>query len=216
MSSSDTLIIETPKNATELTFGRRVACIIENSGLSKAWVAERLGISKQALNYLLKDAIKPKFVDELAEILGLNAEWIEKGSGSPWGSKKSQVTSSSQQIPVLTKKDLLKKRIGSWESNTTIDIAGMYLENFIAYKLEDDSSFPPFIRNSILIFNIEKQPQSEDYVLLLMENDVFVRQFLVDGNIICYKSSNPGYKTFINPDGIQLLGVLTEARYQVN
>lgn len=215
MTASDTLIIETPKDAEKLIFGRRIAYIIENSGLSKAWIAERLGISKQALNYLLRHAIKPKFVDELAEILDLNPEWVERGIGTPWANKKSKAMYSEKQIPLLAKADLLNKPTGPWKNKDAIDFSSDHIESFIAYTLEDDSNFPPFIQGSILIFNIEKQPQSNDYVLLIIENDVFVRQLLVDGDNICYKSSNPGHKTFINPTE-KLLGVLIEARYQIN
>lgn len=215
MPASSTIIIETPKDAEKLIFGRRIAYIIENSGLSKAWIAERLGISKQALNYLLKHATKPKFVDELAEILGLNPEWVEKGIGTPWVNKKSKDIYSENQIPLLTKADILNQPTGPWMSKEAIDFSSDHSESFIAYRLDDDSNFPPFIQGSILIFNTEKQPQSNDYVLLMIENDVFVRQFLVDGDNICYKTSNPGHKTFINPKA-KLLGVLIEARYQVN
>jgi transcriptional regulator with XRE-family HTH domain len=215
MPAYDTLTIETPNNAEKLIFGRRIAYIIENSGLSKAWIAERLGISKQALNYLLKHATKPKFVDELAEILELNPEWVEKGVGTPWANKKSKLIYSAKQIPLLTKTEILNKPTGPWKSKDAIDFSSDPIENFVAYTLEDDSNFPPFIQGSILIFNTEKQPQSNDYVLLMIENDVFVRQCLVDGDNICYKASNPGHKTFINPKA-KLLGVLIEARYQVN
>ena len=215
MPAYDTLIIETPKNAEKLIFGRRIAYIIENSGLSKAWIAERLGISKQALNYLLNHATKPKFVDELAEILALNPEWVEKGIGTPWVNNKSKALYSESQIPLLTKADILNQPTGPWISKEAIDFSSDHSESFIAYRLDDDSNFPPFIHGSILIFNTEKQPQSNDYVLLMIENDVFVRQFLVDGDNICYKASNPGHKTFINPQA-KLLGVLIEARYQVN
>ncbi len=213
--STNSLIIETPINAEKLIFGRRIAYIIENSGLSKAWIAERLGISKQALNYLLKHATKPKFVDELAEILDLNPEWVERGIGSPWVDKKDAVLYPRNQIPLLTKEDLLNKPVGPWSGKEAIDFTSMQSASFIAYRLDDDSTFPPFIQGSLLIFNSEKQPQSNDYVLLIIENDVFVRQFLVDGDNVCYKASNPKYKTFINPK-VKMLGVLFEARYQVN
>ncbi len=215
MPASDTLILEIPKDAEKLIFGHRIAYIIENSGLTKAWVAERLGISKQALNYLLKHATKPKFVDELAEILKLNPKWVEKGTGSPWTNKKNKLTHPIKQIPLLTKEIILNDSTGPWESKDTIEFSSDNLEHFIAYKLESDANFPPFIQGSILIFNTKKQPKSDDYVLLIIEDNVFVRQFLVDGDTVCYKSSNPNYKTFINPKA-KLLGVLIEARYQIH
>lgn len=214
MTSFDALIIENPQNAEAMIFGSRIAYAIEKNGLSKAWIADRLGISKQALNYLLKHATKPKFVDELAEILNLNPEWVEKGVGTPRARHKI-ISSQINKIPLLTKDILLKKTKDSWREQNTVEFSNANTENFIAYPLDDNSNFPPFIQGSILIFDITKQPKNEDYVLLIIENEAMVRQYLVDGNNICYKASDVGHKTFINPNA-ELMGVLVEARYQIS
>ena len=180
-----------------LAFGQRIAYVIENRGISKAWVAERLGISKQALNYLLKHSIKPKFVDEFAELLGIDPQWIEHGIGSPI--LKETRPLKRTKLPVVGYGD--------------IEFSHHPAETYTAYKLHDDANFPPFIEGAILIFNTNKQPVSADYVLINIEHEVLVRQYLVDGNNICFKASNSQYKTFINPDAT-ILGVLVEARYQ--
>ena len=86
-------------------------------------------------------------------------------------------------------------------------------EAFTAFRLSDDSNFPPFIEGSILIFDKSKEPTTDDYVLIIIENELYVRQYSMDGFNSCYKASNNKYKTFINPKVI-LLGVLIEARYQ--
>jgi SOS-response transcriptional repressor LexA len=214
MTTTDNLGINCLKNFENLMFGQRVAYVIETSGLSKAWIAEKLGISKQALNYLLKHAINPKFVDEFAELLKLDPKWLETGEGSP------SIRTNTQQpvatsIPIITKAELLSPTKSPDKSRETIDFARGNIETFTAYKLEDDSNFPPFIEGSILIFDSQKQPSNEDFVLSIIENDVFVRQYLVDGDNICYKAGNGGHKTFINPKAT-LLGVLVEARYQIS
>ncbi len=197
----------------ELSFGQRIAYIIESRGLSKAWIAEKLGISKQALNYLLKHSTTSKFVDELADLLELNPEWLEKGTGQPV--IKNRNTEKINAIPICSKKMLLYPENNSHDFNGSIDFATNNINHIIAYKLDDNSNFPPFIQGSILIFNTKKQVTNEDYVLVIIENDVFVRQYLVDGNNICYKASNHEHKTFINSKA-KLLGVLLEARYQIN
>ena len=204
------------KNVDDLMFGQRVAFIIESKGVSKAWIAEKLGISKQALNYLLRHSTKPKFVDEFAELLDVNPEWLETGAGT--ASNKNHTTTTSldiNTIPVRTKAELINSTEKFEDHRETIDFARDNAKHVIAYKLDDNSNFPPFIQGSILIFDTKKQPVNGDYVLLIIEGDVFVRQYLVDGKNHCYKASSGDHKTFINPTA-DLLGVLFEARYQIN
>ena len=209
--STDTL-----KNTEDLIFGERISYIIENRGLSKAWIAERLGISKQALNYLLKHATKPKFLDELADLLQLNPKWLETGEGSPWlANTESRVANLANKIKIRTKHELLHPQEAPKAEQDFIDYSGSDVHQVIAYKLNDNSNFPPFIQGSILIFNRERKPGNGDYVLAIIENDVFVRQYLIDGKISCYKASSGDHKTFINPVAM-ILGVLFEARYKIN
>lgn len=212
MTSSNNFDIPYLQKFEKLPFGQRIAHIIDSRGISKAWIAEQLGISKQALNYLLRHSVKPKFVNEIAELLELDPKWIEDGFGDPF--IKSQKMTASARLPIATKLSLLGQVDSLSDTEETIDFTNIHIESFTAYKLEDDSNFPPFIEGSILIFNTAKKPINEDYVLFILENDVFVRQYLIDGDNICYKASNNRHKTFINPK-IRILGVLVEVRYQL-
>lgn len=195
-----------------IKFGERLNFAIEEKGVSKAWIAEKLGISKQALNYLLKHSITPKFVDEFAELLNLNPNWIESGIGeaSVLTAQPNKIT----KIPVLTKDDILNNQEETYQNNATIDLSVKSPKNYIAYQLNNNSNFPPFIEGSILIFDKSKNPSHGDYVLFVLNNDVLVRQYLLDGKNICYKASNIEDKTYINLD-LELIGVLLEARYLV-
>lgn len=206
---SNTLILESLANANNMMFGQRISLYIENAGISKTWLAAKLGISKQALNYLLKHSPKAKFVDELSEVLGLNPEWVEKGVGDPWGCLQKNILPTNEKNSFLTKKEFFKKLHSGRETLES------FVKNLIAYKIEDDSSFPPFIEGSILTFDPAKKPKHGDHVLLIIDNDLFVREYIVDGENVCYKANNSEYKTFINPDAT-LLGVLIEATYHVS
>lgn len=214
MTATDNLGINCLKSFENLMFGQRVASIIETRGLSKSWIAEKLGISKQALNYLLKHSINPKFVDEFAELLKVDPKWLETGEGSPSIRAKETLQLGATTILIITKDELLTPTKRLDKNRETVDFSRGNVETFTAYKLEDDSNFPPFIEGSILIFDTQKQPGNEDFVLSVIENDVFVRQYLVDGKNICYKASNSRHKTFINPK-TTIIGVLVEVRYQL-
>ncbi len=50
-------------------------------------------------------------------------------------------------------------------------------EVYTAYRLGDDSNFSPFIEGIVLIFNANKQPNTQDYVLIQIEQEIFVRQY---------------------------------------
>lgn len=214
MTATDNLGVNYLKNFENQMFGQRVASVIETRGLSKSWIAEKLGISKQALNYLLKHSINPKFVDEFAELLKVDPKWLETGEGSPSIRAKETLQLGATTIPIITKDELLTPTKRLDKNRETVDFSWGNVETFTAYKLEDDSNFPPFIEGSILIFDTQKQPGNEDFVLSVIENDVFVRQYLVDGKNICYKASNSRHKTFINPK-TTIIGVLVEVRYQL-
>lgn len=193
-------------------FGERISRIIEMRGLSKAWIAEQLGISKQALNYLLKHSPKPKFIDELAELLEVSPEWLEYGVDTQ--AMEEEKKSSISKLYILSEHDILKEKLSKNEGNH-IDFINKKIEDYLAFQLADNSNFPPFIKNSILIFDTKKKPTHTDYVLIIIEDKVHVRQFLVDGTDVCYQASNRTYKTFINPS-LKILGVLHEARYIVS
>lgn len=209
MTLSENINIQSLEQFDNMLFGERINYIIELRGISKTWIAERLGISRQALNYLLRHSIKPKFIDEFAELLGLSPQWIEHGIGDPF--LKNTTSAKRIRLPILNHKSL---KASVHDVQQPIDFTHYSDDTFLAYKLEDDSNFPPFIEGSILIFNTKKQAVSQDYLLLKINQEVFVRQYLIDGENICFKANNALHKTFINPHAT-ILGVLIEVRYQL-
>jgi hypothetical protein len=215
MINTGILNFEYLNNFENVMFGQRVAYAIGARGVSKVWVADKLGISKQALNYLLKHSVKPKFVDEFSELLSLDPKWLETGAGCPVVSTIKEKVFIPSAIPIMTKLELFQPEKLDMSKRELIDFPCDNEKAFFAYKLDDDSSFPPFIEGSILIFDAAKQPMNEDYVLAIIEQDVFVRQYLFDNKNVCYKAGNYRYPTFINPLA-RLLGVLVEARYQLS
>lgn len=210
MANIDNLELNYFKETKTLSFGQRVSYVIEKQGISKAWVAEKLGISKQGLNYLLKHSTTPRFVDELAELLKLNPDWLETGDGN--SSALNHIKSkNSFLIPLFSNNDIHNNGV---KEVATIEFSGYEGGIFTAFKITDNSNFPPYINGSILIFDAIKIPENNNHVLLNIGNEIFVRQYLRDGDNICFKSISNEHKTFINPTA-KILGVLIEARYKV-
>ncbi|MBA2710155.1 MAG: LexA family transcriptional regulator [Tatlockia sp.] len=205
-------------NAREATFGDRIEFLIDERGISKLWLAEKLGITKQALNYLIKHSSKPKYIDALAEIMQANPSWIEFGKGLPFENQNLQVNSSDKvKLKIYDLESLVSyfnDKEEQSDQNQFIDYQHPNLENFFAFRIQNDSVFPPFMENTVLIFEKEKKPLNGDYVLIITKQDssVLVRQFSKDGNDSYYSAKNNDYKSFVNIDAT-IKGVLVEARY---
>ena len=71
-------------NKTDLkhdNFASRVDLLLTSRGATKCWLAKELGISRQALNHILKHGKKPRFISELALIFNVSPKWLETGQG---------------------------------------------------------------------------------------------------------------------------------------
>lgn len=202
----------------QLSFGERIHYLIEKRGISKNWLADQLGISKQALNYLINHSSKPKYIDQLAQILNARPEWLEQGIGSPFFAQIERDFFSAAKIKVYNSDMtlLMLQKGDSTEENEFIDFQCDNANGFIAYRISNDSLFPPFIENTILIFDANKKPSNGDYVLFALDEDktLMVRKYDKDGDDIYYRANNPNYKSLTNINAV-IAGVLIEARYQI-
>jgi SOS-response transcriptional repressor LexA len=209
--------VEILKDAQKTKFCDRIEFLIENRGVSKSWVASRLGITKQALNYLIKHSSKPKYVDSFAEILRANPSWIEFGEGRPYKNDPiKEQKNTLTKLKVFDSTSIVSFIEGNEPEGTydLIDYPEGKSKDFIAYRIQNDSLFPPFLENTVLIFQKHKLPATGDYVLITLKEDdsVLVRQYSKDGKDIYFNPKNITYKSLINVDAI-ILGVLVEARY---
>lgn len=203
----------------QLRFGDRIEFLIEKRGISKNWLAQKMGISKQALNYLIKHSTKAKYIDSIAEILSANPSWIEFGTGDPFfieaDLQKAQVSKLRVYDSNATLFTLKEKHQDIGQE--FIEFKDMPISNYIAYLISDDSLFPPFIDGSVLIFDKKKPPSNGDYVLLAIgdRQSLIARKYSKDGDSICFQSNNPNYQSLNGVDAV-ILGVLIEARYQLH
>lgn len=209
--------VEILKDNQNVKFCDRIDFLIESRGVSKSWVASKLGITKQALNYLIKHSSKPKYVDSFAEILRANPSWIEFGEGRPYKDdliEKKKNTSTKLKIFDATSIVSFIKNNTTEGAYDLIDYPEGDSENFIAYRIQNDSLFPPFLENTVLIFKKHKLPVTGDYVLITLKKDdsVLVRQYSKDGKDIYFNPKNQTYKNLVNVDAV-IIGVLVEARY---
>lgn len=211
MNFSNILKIEQLSTADkDIGFGGRILLVLEQQRRSKLWLAEQIGISKQAINYLLKRSSTPKYVNEIAAALEISPEWLMFGKGSQ--QVISEKNSGIIQIPILSSQDL-----PSFIKNKNISTEYTHISQSAASPacyatmLEDSSMEPIFSQGTLLIFNPDLTPKNGDYVIFSHDDGIFFRQYFVDGKVIFLKAVDTMYQTFKN-DGVVILGVLIESR----
>src|SRR5438045_1937332 len=115
------------------TFGIRVLDILQQQQRSKAWLAEKIGISKQAMNYLLNHSMVPKYIPEISEVLQINPVWLESGHGD----MKVNQSEAVRAIPVQEMAHLGKDETVTPSDMIAIDPA--YPASCFATRLDSHS-----------------------------------------------------------------------------
>lgn len=194
----------------DLGFAEKVISVLEMQKRSKAWLAEELGISKQALNYLLKHSSKPKYVAEIALALDVSPAWLK---GKAEEEIDTPVGLEGRKLLLRNMADLndIKAEVNS--DNTYVFVDASQPSESFAVILDNISMEPVFKKGCVLIFDAAKIPKSEDFVLLRRRSNggVFFRQMIVEGNDIYFKAQDSMYQPIVNED-IEILGVLIETR----
>lgn len=205
--------IDATHEETREEFGERVLMLLQQQKRSKAWLAEQIGISKQAMNYLLNCSAKPKYVNEIASALEANPEWLRTGKGTFL--ILSNDDTGIRQIPLLNMESIGKADQENIKPLSTITADQAYPRSCFAVTLENTSMEPTFNQGSILIFDPSKKPRGGDYIIFSVETtkQVFFRQYYSDGDDIYLKSVDTMYKNFKN-EKITIHGVLIESRNQ--
>ncbi len=200
---------EAARDDAHQEFSERIFMLLKQQKRSKSWLAEQIGISKQALNYLLNRSAKPKFLNEIATALEVNPEWLKTGKGT--------FINLTNGNPYIRKIPLLPMETIGQNDNTQliepITADQSYPSSCFAVKLENTSMEPTFNQGSILIFDPGKNPRSGDFIIFSVEmtKQVFFRQYFCDGDDTHLKAADVMYKNFKN-EKIVVHGVLIESR----
>lgn len=214
MSYADIIKIEESSAAIkeDIGFGGRVLLTLNQQGRSKAWLAEKIGISKQAINYLLNHASSPKYVNEIAAILEVSPEWLLLGKGSRLVYSKKDAGIIS--IPILSLRDIpqfIRHNDVNLSDQFTHISQNSTSNSCFAAILDNSCMEPLFNQGTLLIFNPDIAPKNGDYVIFSCDNEILFRQYFIDGKEIYLKSIDTMFKSFKQND-IEIFGVLIESR----
>lgn len=199
---------------TITTFKNRVSLILDELNRSKSWLADNLGISRQALNYLLIHTNGEKYTSQIAEILNVNPDWLRLGEGN-----STLETNVANTIPLLTLSNVLPWLNQSPNSfYETIPAECHETTDTFAIILDNSSMEVEFAKNSILIFRSSKEPLNGDYILAQLHNNnniepsLVFRKYVMDGSGVYLKALDPTFRTITEKDDFNIIGTLIEQR----
>lgn len=209
MSITDTLSVNVA--TTQEGFNSRVLATLKAQRKTKTWLAKEIGVSKQAMNYLLHHSSVPKYINEIAKALAVTPEWLLFGRGARF-SRTSDVN-KIMEVPIFDMQNIctfIKDR----DINIARSFTPMLLPPFgdvFAVILDSTSMEPLFTHGTVLFFNASYTAHNADYVLFSKDNTAFFRQFFIDGKDVYLKAADPMFQPFTGND-ITIYGVLIESR----
>tara|TARA_R110002126_G_scaffold222360_3_gene367541 strand:+ start:1102 stop:1737 length:636 start_codon:yes stop_codon:yes gene_type:complete len=195
------------------TFKDRVTSVLNDLNRSKAWLAEKIGISRQALNYLLANTNGGKYISHIADALNINPEWLVSGEGD-----LNLTTNHMNTIPLLKLENISRWLNGTFtELYETILVEDTDTSGTFAIILDNSSMEKEFAKNSILIFKQSLKPSNGDYILAQLNTDnqepIFIfRQYMTDGTGVYLKALDTTFRTITECDDFNIIGLLTEQR----
>lgn len=199
----------------QLDFCDRVLLVLQQQRRSKSWLAEQIGVSKQAINYLLYHSSSPRYVNEIASVLEVTPEWLLFAKGSPQIAFEDNaavlrvpILAFDSLIPYFSNKD--KNLISGYTHASPVHAVS---SSCFAVMLESASMEPLFNQGSLLIFNAGLFAKSKDFVIFhhKKDNQIYFRQYLSEGSNIYFKTFDIIFTEFKSGD-ITMLGVLVESR----
>lgn len=199
---------------TREEFSQRIKSQLKRMKRSKAWLANEIGISRQAMNWLLNHAKKTKYLNKIAIALEVDPDWLHTGAGQPTSMGKKVL---AYKIPLYSAKDILASRQNdaqSTQENYLIaDSSDSTLRDCFSYILSDKSMEPIFPQGARLIFKNTDEAKNGCFVLaqLRTSNELIFRQYLTKGTTLYLHAFNHQLPP-ISTDDVYLLGRLIEYR----
>lgn len=209
------------------TLSDRLLYALEILKVTQATLARSLNVKPQAINFLCKSKTrKSQLTYEIADALGISADWLANGVGYMRSEEdpQYQLISSQTIVPIVSTaelKNLFKKNVNFKEYSASTK--GLMTDantgqNGFAIELTDKSMYPRFDIGTILIFNSDKSPKINEFVLtyVLDIDDIIFRQLeIIDGVMSLRPLNSSIYKNVFLSENDSIIGTLTEARWQI-
>jgi SOS-response transcriptional repressor LexA len=207
------------------TLSKRLTYALKKTAITQTELARRVNVKKQAIQYLCSsNTNKSKFAYDIAHSLNIDVDWLITGKGelSLIDSKENKFLSEQKVSPILEWNQITnwldtkikKESISDWTVNHE-----KFNEKSFALKLKDNSMFPKFDSNTLIIVDPGKEPHAHCFVLVYVSklHEVIFRQLIKDKEKLFLHPFNEfGYKQIELSKNDKILGCIVEAKWLGN
>ena len=190
--------------------------LMRETQLNTSQLARLTGLSQPIIYRIVTgENLNPK-LETIKKIAGYFEISIAQlvGEDSLIEQKAMQKKNHCQLVPILQRSQLKllpnisKCKITEYVYSDKIS----NIEKF-AYHLDNTTMEPTFLKNSLLIFEQVIDANDQDYILVLISDNITFKQILYDGCQPFLKPINSSFKAEKTPsDHLKILGKLVEAR----
>ena len=175
----------------EETLSDRLRLALSKLALSQSSLARKIAVKPQVIQYLCNSKTKTSiFTYKIADELKINPIWLATGRGAMLleDDLNHVIIESQQKIPLLAIESLKKIIMGEQKIADLIPEKWILTDNKIGQEsyalfLKDQSMFPRFEENTLVLFEQNKEPKDGDYVLVYIHKnqDILFRQLIKKG-----------------------------------
>ena len=201
------------------TLSGRVVFALKLKGKSMAWLARKLDVKHQAIQYLCTSKTKKsKFTPEIAANLKLNYEWLATGQGHI----------SSREVPVLCDHELLQNNpdvLALIPNALEYAILDSEHSDVFAYLVTNHEMAPLIPSQSLVFFRAISAINSSSIINNLNVGDIviarqkssrkiFVRQFITHQQPALKATNQKTKEALIIDDSVQIIGFAIEYHFK--
>jgi SOS-response transcriptional repressor LexA len=179
-----------------MTLGQRVQAIRNELGMSQEEMAERAGISANALRTIEQDRGNPTAatLTRLCSILNVSIDWLL--GLSPVKQYDITVMRGSETIPLFSISALESiSQVQAWKGAKNVEVLlRSGVENF-AVRIENNSMFPDFKSGDVALVKLADSAEFDGQTCVVtFDCQTLLRKFYPKNGKILLKANNPDYK----------------------
>ncbi len=192
-------------------FSDRLVQSLTTSGVSQSQLAQKLGVTKQAVSIWKKGNSVPTYpvIEKIADILGVDFVWLLSGGGSP--SIADTIQKELENTPMVKESDfvfytssfipVVKLPYTTIDETLTEDnVIGMYpkkdaeARRYFAVEQKGDMMLPILKNGDLVLIDSREQVTSGDLACVLLNGKYLIRYYSVlpDGGALL-KPTNVNY-----------------------
>ncbi|USQ13729.1 LexA family transcriptional regulator [Legionella lytica] len=201
-------------------FGINLKKLLKKEGISENELSKRIGIPQQMINRIITGINQNPKLSTITPIANyFKISLHELISNAELDTNDTHSLNTQRKIPYIEFKDIEVYGISEALTKSKKFIAADldYNKNYFATSMNDDSMEPKFSKNTILVFEKEKEPFNGDFCLLKDEGNHYVfRQIMINSSnkkfIKCLNPTSDLYTVIPLPINIYVLATLLESR----